>query len=148
VALLASATLNVTFAVVASRDASFAVEPDYYQRSLEWDRTMAQEDANRALGWRIEVQTAAPPRPGTLRLAVRLTDRDGHDLDHAGVTVEARHGASAATAVTGTFVGADGGRYVADLPLRRAGLWDLRFVVRRAGDLYTQRVAADLPGAP
>ena len=147
-ALLASAALNVTFAVVASHDASFAVEPDYYRRSLDWDRTMAQDDANRALGWHIEVQSERAPRPGTLRLVARLTDRAGDGLERAEVVVEARHAARAATAVSGTLVGAEAGRYVADLPLRRAGLWELSFVVRRESVVYTQRIAADLPGTP
>jgi nitrogen fixation protein FixH len=147
-ALLASAGLNIAFALVATHDASFAVEPDYYRKALEWDRTMAQEAANRALGWRITVAAEPAPRPGTLRLVARITDRDGRGVDGAAMSVEARHGARAAAPVSGTLAAVAGGRYVADLPLRRAGLWELRFVARRDGDLYTQHVASDLPGAP
>ena len=147
-ALLASAALNIAFAVVASRDASFSVEPDYYRKSLEWDRTMAQEDANRALGWSIDVGSEPAAEPHALRLVARLRDRGGAGMDGAVVTVEARHGARGADVVTATLAGAGGGRYAADLPLRRPGLWELRFDVTRGSVRYTQRVAADLPGAP
>jgi nitrogen fixation protein FixH len=147
-ALVASAALNVSFAIVASRDASFAVEPDYYRKSLEWDRTMAQEDANRALGWTLAVHAEPAAAPGLLHLAATLRDRAGRRVDGAVVTVEARHGARAAQVVSGTLTHAAGDRYAADLPLRRAGLWELRLTARRGHDDFTQRVAADLPGAP
>ena len=147
-ALLASAGLNIAFAVLASRDGSVAVEPDYYRKSLDWDRTMAQERANHALGWHIDVgsETAAGAR--TRRLVARLRDREGADIAGAVVEVDARHGARAADVVTGTLASAADGRYVADLPLRRPGLWELQLVATRGAARYTQRVVLDLPGAP
>lgn len=148
VALVASAALNVGFAVVASRDASFAVEPDYYRKSLEWDRTMAQEDTNRALGWALAIRAEPAADSGKLRLVAILRDRAGRRVDGALVTVEARHGARAAEVVSGTLADAGNDGYAADLPLRRAGLWELRLTARRDGDVFTQRLAAELPGTP
>jgi nitrogen fixation protein FixH len=145
-ALSASAGLNIGFMIVANRDPSFAVEPDYYRKSLEWDRTMAQEDTNRALGWRLAVAGERAGLPGRLRLVARLTDRAGQPLDGAAVAVEARHGARAAEPVGGVLESAGGGRYAAELPLARPGLWELRFEVRRGGDLFTAQITADLPG--
>jgi nitrogen fixation protein FixH len=145
-ALSASAGINIGFMIVANRDASFAVEPDYYRKGLEWDRTMAQEDTNRALGWGVAVAGERASLPGRLRLVARLTDRAGRPLDGAAVTVEARHGARAAEPVGGVLRSDGGGRYAAELPLARPGLWELRFDVRRGGDLFTARISADLPG--
>ena len=45
----AARVVLVLFAVVASRDPSFAVEPDYYRKSLEWDATAAQARASKPL---------------------------------------------------------------------------------------------------
>ena len=146
--LIASAALNIAFAIVASRDASFAVEPDYYRKSLEWDRTMTQEDVNRALGWSLAVHAEPAASPGMLRLVVTLRDRAGGLVDAGLVTVEARHGARAAQVVTGTLTPVAGDRYAADIPLRRAGLWELRLTAHRGGDVFTKQIAADLPGTP
>jgi nitrogen fixation protein FixH len=147
-ALVASAALNISFAIVASRDASFAVEPDYYRKSLEWDRTMAQADANQALGWSLAVHAEPAADPGLLRLVVTLRDRAGGRIDADLVTVEARHGARAAQVVAGTLAPATGDRYAADLPLRRAGLWELRLTAHRGREVFTKQIAAELPGVP
>ncbi|HKZ05559.1 MAG TPA: FixH family protein [Methylomirabilota bacterium] len=146
-ALALSAGGNVAFMVLASRDASFAVEPDYYRKALEWDRTMAQASANRALGWMAAVDGPAPA-PGGRRLVVRLIDRDGGPVDGARMTVEARHGARAAEVVHGLLAGTGQGRYAAELPLGRVGLWELRLRAERGAQVFTQRLEVDLPPGP
>ena len=145
-ALAVSAGSNILFMVVANRDPSFAVEPDYYRKSLEWDRTMAQEQANRALGWTLAVESLPAPARGHLRLVARLADGAGRSLDGAVVTLDAMHGARAAEVVRGELAGEGGGRYAADLPLRRRGLWELRVQVQRGNDVFTRRLSVDLPG--
>jgi nitrogen fixation protein FixH len=145
-ALAASAGSNIFFMVVAYRDPSFAVEPDYYRKSLEWDRTMAQEQANRALGWTLAVESEPAPTRGRLRLVARLADGAGRPLDGAVVTVETMHGARAAEVVRGELAGEGAGRYAADLPLGRRGLWELRVRVQRGDEVFTRRLSVDLPG--
>jgi nitrogen fixation protein FixH len=144
-ALALSAGSNILFMVLANRDASFAVEPDYYRKALEWDRTMAQEAANRALGWRVSVEAAMAGTQGR-RLTLRLVDRDGRGVDGAIVSVEALHGARAADVVSGRLSGEGQGRYAAELPLARAGLWELRVRAERGGQIFTQRISAELGG--
>jgi hypothetical protein len=39
-------------------DRSFAVEPDYYQQSMDWDARMAQQRRNEQLGWQVELSVA------------------------------------------------------------------------------------------
>jgi nitrogen fixation protein FixH len=146
-ALALSAGGNVLFMVLANRDASFAVEPDYYQKALDWDRTMAQEAANRALGWTARVEGATATAGGR-RLTLRLLEGDGRGLDGAVVTVEALHGARAAEIVRGRLDGVGEGRYAAELPLARAGLWELRLRAERGDRVFTQRLAAELPPRP
>ena len=57
--LVSGAAANIGFMVVASRDATFAVEPDYYRKAVDWDRAMAQEARNVELGWRVSAQLEA-----------------------------------------------------------------------------------------
>lgn len=146
--LVVSAGVNVVFMIIANRDPSFAVEPDYYRKALAWDETMAQEARNRALGWALDVRAEPASQRGRLRLVIRLADSAGSALDGAAVTVEALHGARAADVLTGTLAPAGPGLYAAEMPLRRAGLWELRFRAARGDDVFTRRLSTDLPGAP
>ena len=149
-ALALSAGGNIVFMVLASRDPSFAVEPDYYKKGLDWDRTMAQEAADRALGWTVSLEGThdAPTARGGRRLVLRMLDRDGRGVDGAAVTLEALHGARAADIVRGRLIGTGQGRYVADLPLARAGLWELRVRAEHGATVFTQRITAELPARP
>ena len=54
--LVSGAAANIGFMIVANRDATFAVEPDYYRKAVDWDHTMAQEARNAELGWRVTAQ--------------------------------------------------------------------------------------------
>ena len=56
--LVAWAGANIAFVVITSRDASFAVEPNYYAKALAWDQTMAQQARNEALGWSVSAQSS------------------------------------------------------------------------------------------
>jgi nitrogen fixation protein FixH len=108
---------------------------------------MAQEDTNRTLGWRLAVAGEKAHLSSRRRLVARLTDRAGQPLGGATVAVEARHGARAAEPVSGVLEPDGAGRYAAELPLARPGLWELRFDVRRGGDRFTARISTDLPGS-
>ena len=146
-ALTLSAGGNIVFMILANRDPSFAVEPDYYQKGLDWDRTMAQEAANRVLGWTARLEDSAPA-PGGRRLVLRVLDREGRPVEGAEVTLEALHGARAAEIVRGRLTGSGQGRYGADLPLVRAGVWELRVRAARGAAVFTQRIDAELPARP
>jgi len=57
--LVVSAGANIALIVITSRDASFAVEPNYYAKALAWDETMAQQARNEALGGSVTVPPLA-----------------------------------------------------------------------------------------
>jgi nitrogen fixation protein FixH len=146
--LVAGVGANVAFMVVATRDPSFAVEPDYYRKALAWDEAMAQEARNEALGWGVSVAAMPGGRRGHLTLQAAVTDRAGAAVAGAAVSVEAMHGARASRIVAAALAEQAPGRYAAELPLGRAGLWELRLRVVRGDDVYTRRLQQDLPGAP
>lgn len=83
VLLVGGAGANVALMVIATRDPSFAVEPDYYQKALRWDEAMTQESHNAALGWSVAVGVDAATRSGPTRIVLRVSDRDGAPVEDA-----------------------------------------------------------------
>lgn len=147
VLLVGSAGANIGFLIVANRDASFAVEPDYYRKAVEWDRAMAQEARNAELGWAVSARLERADT-GRARLVTLVQDRAGAPLAGAAVLVEAfpsaraREIASVALEPTG-----DAGVYAGILPSGRPGLWELRVRVTRGGQVFTRTLSQDLAAA-
>lgn len=146
--LVGGAGANIALMVVATRDPSFAVEPDYYQKALRWDETMAQESRNAALGWSVEMGVDTATRPEPTRIALRVSDRDGAPVENATVQVTAFHSARANHIVAATLAPTRGGRYTAPLPLDRPGLWELRVRVEQGDRIFTQTISQDFPRMP
>lgn len=126
------------------RDAA-VVEPDYYRKALAWDSTLAERRHDADLGWRIEASIGPVGRGADVR--ARLTDRDGRAIEGASVVVHAIHNLDAGHPVVATLPDAGDGLYVARLPLRFAGLWELRFAVTRRGEHFTADARCDAPRA-
>jgi nitrogen fixation protein FixH len=146
--LVGGAGANVGLMLVATGDRSFAVEPDYYQKALRWDETMAQEARNRALGWTIAVAFERAARPGEITLAAQVNDRAGHAIEGAHVGVEAFHSARASHVLTAALRPEATGRYAATLPFDRPGVWELRLRVERGDQVFTRTLTQDLARRP
>lgn len=148
VAVLAgSAAMNIAFVVVATRDPSFAVERDYYQKALAWDATRAQEAQNAALGWRLH-SSLVPARDGQgMELRARLTAADGEPIEGAAIGVEAFHNARASHVVSSSLSPRGGGDYSTILPVSRAGLWELRFRIAVGSQVFTATMMEELARA-
>jgi len=144
--LVVSAGANIALIVITSRDASFAVEPNYYAKALAWDETMAQQARNEALGWRLGLRVEPTGERGRMTVTARLTDRAGAPLEGARVAIEARHNARANRVLTAALEPRDAG-YVAAMPLARPGLWEFRVRVTRGPDVFTATLMRDAPEA-
>jgi nitrogen fixation protein FixH len=147
VLLVSGVGSNIAFMVVASGDASFAVERDYYRKALDWDRTMAQEAANAALGWAVSAEFEGGAPPGETRLVARVVDRAGAPVPGAQVAVEAFASARAAEVFSAALEPRSDGLHSATLPSARPGLWEIRLRVRRGEEVFTQIISRDLPAA-
>lgn len=128
---------------IANADTSFAVEPDYYRKAVDWDSTMAQRGRNDALGWQLTVESMHLDGAGAASLTVGLRDRAGLPVDGAVVQVAATHNAEAERIVAGSLAEMTDGRYTGPLAAQRAGIWELRFSVERGGERFTARVRHD-----
>jgi len=125
---------------VATSDPSYAVEKDYYQKAVNWDEKRAQDRTNEDLGWLLGFAVTPPARPGDQpKIEVTLNEADGEPVTGAMVTVEAFHKARGDDIVRSSLIEVGDGVYMASLPMRRNGRWELRFTVDRGSDHFTHK---------
>jgi hypothetical protein len=143
VALLLASTLGVgSMASVAARDPGFALEKDYYARAIHWDGEQAQQAENQRLRYELALSTL--PTDGGVELVVSLAEPGGKPLTGATLRAEAFANARSAARSDLVFVEAAPGKYRVAVPAPRAGLWELRFVVTRGGERFSQTVRQEL----
>lgn len=145
--LAVTVVANVALLYTASRDPSYAVEPDYYRRAVTWDSTVALRERSAALGWQADVGLGPPDGQGAT-LTVFLRSRDGTPLDSAQVQAEASHNAHAAELYRVTLAAAGPGLYAARIPSTRRGLWRVDLTARHGQDAFVERVTADNEPGP
>jgi len=122
---------------LATTNGTFAIEPDYYQKGLNWDATSAQLRDNARLSWLVEINVAEDV--GTLgerTVTCTLTNKDGLPLDGAVIDIVAFPHVRGRERTSATLSAADGGRYQATLRFSRKGLWEFRGVVKRGPDTF------------
>ena len=128
----------VVMVYVAARDRSFAVEPDYYQQALHWDRTVQQQMENTRLGWKVEVAVDAKAGvTGERVVACRLTDKTGRPLEGAAIDMVAFAHARASRRTSLVLLAAEPGGYRAGMRFPVRGLWEFRLVIVRGPDTFT-----------
>lgn len=128
----------------ANKDPSFAVEPDYDVKALEWNKTAAQIAANQKLGWTLDVERW--PGPGQPGMSIRLKDSIGRPLEGAEVELTAFASVRASQRLGATLAAAGPGVYTGPLTVSRAGVWEFRFTVRRGPDTFTRTIERELTG--
>lgn len=126
-------------------DPSFSIEPDYYQKAVNWDQEVAQRGRNKALGWRVQYDvTLAVPTP---ILTATLVDAKGAPVTGADVTIHTSHNARGNAVLDATLAPTPGG-YAAPVALKRPGLWQVRLSAKRGTDTFTDVQEIDvMPGA-
>jgi nitrogen fixation protein FixH len=144
--LVGSAGANIALVIITARDASFAVEPDYYAKALAWDETMAQQARNKALGWSLGLRVEPVGERDGMTVAVRLTDRAGAPIEGARIAVEALHNARASHVLSAALEPRGSG-YAATMPLARPGLWEFRLRAARGAEVFTATLTRDVPEA-
>ena len=111
---------------LATRDRSFAVEPNYYQQALRWDGVKAQETANRQLGWTIAIDVGHDVNVrGERSVTCTLRDRSGQPLEEALIDLVAFAHARGNDRYAAVLQPCGGGQYSARLrtaPARDLGM--------------------------
>ncbi len=145
-ALVVTVAANVVLLMAANDSRHAAVEPNYYQKAVAWDSTMAQESRNEALGWSADATMERVDDEALVR--ARFTDRTAAPLVGARVAVEGIHNLDSERRIRGELRETAPGIYEAVLPLRRAGLWELRLTVDRRGEHFTAELRRELNRQP
>lgn len=141
--LTTSAASNILVMFIAKADPAFAVEPDYYQKAVTWDATMAQQRANGSLGWAAEgaLTLASPGTPG--RVTITLRGPDAQPITDAVISVEAMHNARASQRYEASLTPEGDGRYASAIDAHRPGQWEVRITAVRGSDRFTQSLRLD-----
>ena len=76
--------------IVATHDSSFAIEPDWYLKGLNYEQTAQQQRENSRLGWSVQLDVGQP-LTGTNQRNVTCTvlDRAGKPVENATVDLVA-----------------------------------------------------------
>ena len=129
--------MSIVFVTVraAVSDPSFAIEPAFYQKAVEWDRAAGEQAGAQLLGWSL---AARVDERGTLIADLTEPGPDGTRRPLAGADVQAEAFAQARSGqrVAVHLAQQPGGEYAAALNARRGGLWEVRFTARKSGTVY------------
>ena len=130
---------------IAGGSGGHTLLPEYRDRNLDWNAARAAEAASDALGWTLDVTPAAlGDGSGLRRVTLTLRDAAGDPVVGAAVRVRCYHlavGERVEVTASPMTDAVDGGRYVALLPLERAGDYSLETSAELAAE------AAATPGA-
>lgn len=150
-ALAFTVGVNVVMLFASGADPNgTVVEPDYYRKAVEWDRTMARRAASAALGWTATAtlgaaQASDASAPASMRqLRVELRDAAGVAVTDAEISATLIHNREASAPVTLALPSAAGG-YAGAGQLAHAGQWEVRIVARRGSDRYETSLRVEAP---
>ncbi len=128
---------------LSRNDPSFAVEPEYYQKAVSWDKQVEQRAHNARLGWQPAVEFTT--KDGAPALQVTLTDATGAPVADAAVGAIAFPNARASAIQTPPFRQTTAGTYVAPLNVVIPGAWEVRLTASHADSTFTHTARLDVP---
>ena len=134
-----------TLAYIAIDDPSFALEPNYYDKAVHWDKSQSEARESNLLGLKLEL--TAPLRIATNgTVSVQLGVKDRKDLAVAGaeVEIEAFPNAYAGRIEHVTLRETAPGVYTGELARGVLGLWELRVVIKQGALRYRQVLRHDV----
>lgn len=144
-ALMFTVGVNVVMLFAAKGDPNgTVVEPEYYRKAVEWDRTMARQQASDALRWTASA-TISESADAAREVRVVLRDSTGTAVRDADVRVSLIHNAEAAKLTEGTLAVQPNGEYVASLLAPHPGRWEVRVTARRGEERFLATLHAEAP---
>jgi nitrogen fixation protein FixH len=148
--LTAQVLLLLVMAYIATSDQSFAVEPDYYQKALNWDQLAAQDRLNKQLGWSAHIKVSdAADLMKRRDVTCKLSRDKGEPLSGATVELIAFPHARAGERLKSTLTEQEAGDYTTNIPIARPGLWEFRITAEYASNRFTRVIQQEIksPGA-
>lgn len=134
-----------TMAFIAIDDPSFALEPNYYDKAVHWDRSQAEARDSQALGLRLTLlQPLSLTLSGEVELVIELRDRQDLPLRGAALELEAFPNAYATRVQQLSLHETSPGIYRVKLAHAVRGLWELRFSVAHGASRFRQVLRVDV----
>lgn len=131
----------------ATSDRSFAVEPDYYAKAVDWDGHQRQAAQNAELGWTVNLRVGhAVGDKGLRAVQAQMTDAQGAAISDATVGAEFFHRAHGQDWQRADFApsAATPGLQNAMLAMPWHGVYEFRVRVEARGEVYTQTVLLEV----
>jgi nitrogen fixation protein FixH len=139
--------IGVIAIVIANSDPSSKALPNYHQRALDWDKSVALQEKSRQLGWRLDLHVAPTVDPQLHRaVMLTLTDAKGQPIEKATGNVKFFHHSLASDIQEYPLDELARGVYRVDSRLSRPGLWQMELrVVGPHGEAFLHEQTLDLP---
>jgi nitrogen fixation protein FixH len=135
--LLGHMTIMFVAVAIATHDRSSTIIPDYYQKSLNWDRAQADRRASEKLGWNVTVTPSPQVDPlGRREVLVRVIDASGEAIPNADVELAYYHLSHPAEAQHTQLHTNFDGRITATLPMRYEGFWQIEVTAKAGGQRF------------
>ena len=129
-------TLMAVAAAIATRDRSFAVVPNYYEKGVNWDKTQAEKRASEKLGWKLTIEPSAhPDAHGQRAVQIQLTDANGRAIPAAKVELDYFHD-SHANEQRSTTLSLKGGKAEQTLAMPYTGFWEFHATATAEGKTF------------
>lgn len=143
--LLGSMLLGLgTLAHIAIDDPHFALEPNYYDKAVHWDRARAEQSESRALGLRLSLTEIRVGADGSAEIELRALDARGMPFTSAAVEADAFPNAFATRRQQVSLREAGPGVYRGRLERAMPGVWELRVDVTRQAARYHEVLRPEL----
>ncbi|GIW99150.1 MAG: hypothetical protein KatS3mg111_2483 [Pirellulaceae bacterium] len=118
--------IGVGSIVLAVRDPTVAVTPNYYERAVNWDVTRRARLRTLQLGWKIDYVVLAPEKHASQReLRVFVRTADDQPVAELQLFGQAFHHARGNEIHQLQFDEIEAGVYQADVPIVQGGLWQI-----------------------
>ncbi len=116
-----------------------AIVPDYYEQSMDWDKTRDRQKASAELGWSCELEVGSQRDSlGRNPLRILLRDSHGDPIENAAVTVTAFHLARASDPIDLELkYQEEVGDYQVLSHFRHNGIWNFSVRVRARGEEFS-----------
>ena len=135
----------VVMVIVATRDDSFALEPDWYQKGLHYEQTALQQRENSRLGWSVQLDVSRPLKDTNQRVVTcTIFDQSGKAVEKATVDLVAFAHLHANNRVPAVLLPQDGGSYQGSMAFEDAGMWEFRVVITRGTETFTHIVTREI----
>ncbi len=129
----------------ATSDPTFAIEPDYYKKAMNWDQTQRQQAASDALGWAATFAVVKAPGAQTVT-RIRLADRDGAPVSGAVLEAVCFPNVRSNDRRTVQFKEGEPGVYESAIAYPLPGRWEFRLSAVRGDSKFIATKELTVPG--